>query len=32
MMAENKVFGPASIKQRWMLEAKEDIVLLGGGK
>lgn len=32
MMAENKVFGPASIKQRMMLEAQEDIILVGGGR
>jgi predicted phage terminase large subunit-like protein len=30
-MAENKVFGPASVKQRMMLEAQEDIILVGGG-
>lgn len=29
---QSKVFGPASIKQRLMLEATEDILLVGGGR
>jgi hypothetical protein len=32
MAKQTKTFGPASEKQRMILSAQEDIVLVGGGK